>query len=40
MQVVSRLIDAPYMRHEVALKRHENVECGSVVGVAKQRNHA
>jgi hypothetical protein len=30
----------PHMRHEVARMRHENVECGSVVGVAKQRNHA
>ena len=34
------LVDTPYMRHEVARKRHENAECGSVVGVAEQRNHA
>lgn len=31
---VSRLIDTPHMRHEVALKCHGNVECGSVMGVA------
>ena len=40
MRVVAGLIDTPYMRHEVARKRHENAECGSVVGVAEQRNHA
>ena len=33
MRVVAGLIDTPYMRHEVARKRHENAECGSVVGV-------
>ena len=31
MRVVAGLIDAPYMRHEVARKRHENAECGSVI---------
>ena len=40
MRVVAGLFDTPYMRHEVARKRHENAECGSVVGVAEQRNHA
>jgi hypothetical protein len=40
MQVVSGLIDTPHMRHEVARRRHENAECGSVVRAAKQRNHA
>ena len=48
MRVMAGLIDTPYMRHEVARKRHENAECGSdenaecgsVVGVAEQRNHA
>ena len=37
MRVVAGLIDTPYMRHEVARKRHENAECGSVVGVAEPR---
>ena len=40
MRVVAGLIDTPHMRHEVARKRHENAECGSVVGAAEQRNHA
>jgi len=40
MRVVAGLIDTPHMRHEVARKRHENAECGSVVGAAKQRSHA
>jgi len=40
MQVVAGLIDTPHMRHEVARRRHENASCGSVVGVAEQRNHA
>ena len=40
MRVAAGLVDAPHMRHEVARKRHENAECGSVVEVAEQRNHA
>ena len=40
MRVVAGLIDTPHMRHEVARKRHENAECGSVVEAAKQRSHA
>ena len=34
------LIDTPHMRHEVARKRHESAECGSVARTAKQRSHA
>lgn len=38
-KLVAGLIDSPRMRHEAAHRRHEDAECGSVVGVAKQRNH-